>query len=218
MKITKFAQSSVMIETNDTKILVDPGYLSSETEIEQMIGIDYVFVTHKHGDHFNEDIYNKIKKETTKVYSTNEVATSNPGTQFEILKETDNLTFESFKVKVVKAVHGYQPFLTTNNAEINENVGYIFEIENKKLYFTSDSISFKNNYHCDILFVPTCNHGLVMDPFSAAQFAKATNTNLIIPIHNDNPKYLGDLEKIKEEFDKIKIEYAILEKSQSIEI
>ena len=173
MKLTKFAQSCVMIETNNTKILVDPGVLSSENEIKQMKGIDFVFVTHKHSDHFNEEIYNKIKTDTTKIYSTNEVQNNFTNTKFEILKENDILKLDFGNVTVVKAVHGYMPFLTKNNAEINENVGYIFEVEGKKIYFTSDSISFKNNYKCDILFVPVCNHGLVMGPYEAAIFGPA---------------------------------------------
>ena len=217
MKITKFAQSCVMIETNNTKILVDPGILSSESEIEQMKEIDFVFVTHKHGDHFNEEIFNKIKKETTIIYSTNEVANTFANTTFEILKENDILDLPFGKLTVVHAVHGYLPHLTTNNAEINENVGYIFEIEDKKIYFTSDSICFKNNYLADLLFVPVCNHGLVMGPFDAAQFANKINPKLVIPIHNDNPSYLINLKNVEEEFKKLNLKYKFLEKGQSID-
>jgi L-ascorbate metabolism protein UlaG (beta-lactamase superfamily) len=218
MKITKFAQSCVMIQTNEKTILIDPGVLSSEDEIIKMQKPDFVFVTHRHSDHFSEKIYNQIKKETTKIYSTKEVQNTFPNTKFEILKEKDTINLCEIKIEVVKAVHGYQPFLTVNNAEINENVGYIFEIEGKKIYLPSDSICFKNNYKCDVLFVPVCNHGLVMDPFSAAIFAKETNANLVIPTHYDNPKYPGNITKVKEEFDKQELNYKILKNSESFEI
>ncbi|MFA5763287.1 MAG: MBL fold metallo-hydrolase [archaeon] len=218
MKITKFAQSCVMIETNNTKILVDPGVLSGEDELVNMKEPDFVFVTHKHSDHFNEEIYNKIKKETTKIYSTNEVQNNFTNTKFEILKEKDIIDLGEIKVEVVKAVHGYLPLLTKNNAEINENVGYIIEIKGKKLYFTSDSISFKNDYKCNIVFVPVCNHGLVMGPYDAALFSKETGAEIVIPIHYDNPKYPGNLEKVKDEFNKQELNYKILEKGQIFEI
>lgn len=217
MKITKFAQSCIMIETNNTKILVDPGTLSSEKEIEQMTNVDFVFVTHRHGDHFSQDLFDKIKKESTIIYSTNEVASVFTNTNFKIIKEEDNLELSFGKVEVVKAVHGYLPHLTAKGAEINENVGYILEIEDKKLYFVSDSICFKNDYTADALFVPICNHGLVMGPFDAGQFAKKINPKLVIPIHNDNPSYTTDLNKVKEEFNKVELNYKILEIGQSVD-
>jgi L-ascorbate metabolism protein UlaG (beta-lactamase superfamily) len=218
MKIIKFAQSCVMIETKGKKILVDPGTLSSEEEFEKMKEPDYVFITHKHGDHFNENAFNKIKKEETKIYSTQEVASAFPKTNFEILKEEDNFEIDDIKLEVVKAVHGYMPFLKKKNAEIEENVGYIFEIEGKKIYHTSDTICFKNNYECDILFVPVCNHGLVMGAFEAALFAKETEAGLVVPMHYDNPKYPANLEKVKKEFDKAEINYKILGIEESFEI
>jgi L-ascorbate metabolism protein UlaG (beta-lactamase superfamily) len=218
MKITKFAQSCVMIQTNEKTILIDPGVLSSEDEIIKMQKPDFVFVTHRHSDHFSEKIYNQIKKETTKIYSTKEVQTTFPNTKFEIIEEKDIIIIGKIKIEVVKAVHGYQPFLTTNNAEINENVGYIIEIENQRVYLTSDTIGFKNNYKCDVLFVPVCNHGLVMGPYEAAIFAKETNAEIVIPIHYDNPKYPGNITKVKEEFEKQKLNYKILELCESIEL
>jgi L-ascorbate metabolism protein UlaG (beta-lactamase superfamily) len=218
MKITKFAQSCVMVENNGGKILVDPGTLSSEEEFEKMKEPDYVFITHKHSDHFNEEAFNKIKKEETKIYSTQEVANEFSNVNFKIIKENDNFDLPFGKVEVVKAVHGYLPLLTHKGAEIGENIGYIFEIKGKRIYFTSDTISFKKDYNCDILFVPVCNHGLVMGPFEAALFAKETGAEVAVPIHYDNPKYLANLEKVKEEFTKAELNYKILEIGESFEI
>jgi L-ascorbate metabolism protein UlaG (beta-lactamase superfamily) len=219
MKITKFAQSCLMIESQRKKILIDPGNIELKNiTLSQWKEPDFVFVTHRHGDHFNEEAFNKIKKDTTKIFSTQEVASTYPNTKFEILRENAIINIKIGEVRVVRAVHGYLPFLTKNNAEINENVGYIIEIEKKKLYFTSDSISFKNNYKCQVLFVPICNHGLVMGPFEAALFAKETGANLVIPIHYDNPKFPADLEKVKEEFDNAGLHWKFLEIGETIEI
>ena len=218
MKLTKFAQSCVMIETNNIKILIDPGVISSEEEKELWKNPDYVFITHKHSDHFDEDTFHNIKTESTKIYSSREVQNAFSKTKFEIVKEGDIIDLDKIKVEVVKAVHGYMPFLTHNNAEINENVGYIITVEGRKLYFTSDSISFKNNYKCNIIFVPVCNHGLVMGPFEAAQFAKETKAEIVIPYHYDNPRFPTGMEKIKEEFEKQKLNYKIMQSGEVLEI
>ncbi len=217
MKITKFTQSCALIESQGKKILIDPGNLElTEETIEKWKEPDFVFVTHKHGDHFNEEAFNKIKKDSTRIFSTQEVANARKDTTFEIVKENDIVDIKIGKVNAVKAVHGYMPFLK-GGGEINENVGYVLELEGKKLYFTSDSICFKDPPKCDILFVPVCNHGLVMGPFDAALFAKETEARLVIPNHFDNPRFPADLEKVKIEFDKAGLNWRLLEIGETIE-
>jgi L-ascorbate metabolism protein UlaG (beta-lactamase superfamily) len=218
MEITKFAQSCVMIESNGKKIIVDPGIIGLDDEvIKKWKNVDYVFVTHKHGDHFSQEAFDKIKKDTTKIYSSQEVANAFSKTNFEIIKEGEKFELDEIKVEVVKAVHGYLPILKGDKA-INENIGFVIEIEGKKLYFTSDTIGFPNPAKCDILFVPVSNHGLVMGAFGAAQFAKETAAKLVIPIHQNNPTYPVDFEKVKIEFDKENLNYKILEIGENFEI
>ncbi len=219
MKLTKFPQSCVLIETNGEKFLFDPGSISLNDSITNAWKeADYIFVTHKHFDHFDETAINKIKNKSTKIYSTQEVVNKYPNTKFEIVKEKDIIDCKGIKIEVVKAIHGYIPALTQNNAEINENVGYILDDGKKRVYLTSDTICFKNNYKCNVILVPICNHGIVMGPFEAALFAKETNAELVIPIHYDNPKYPIDLEKAKEEFEKQKLNYKFLKIGETIEI
>ncbi len=218
MLLTKFSQSCVLIKTQDKKILVDPGVLSEEKEIEQMSGIDIILITHKHEDHFCEKIYEKIKKQNTVIYSSKEVSENFQNTKFEIVKEKDEIKIGDITIRVVKAVHGYIPYLTKNKIEINENIGFIVEAEGKKIYFTSDTICFKNDYKCDILFLPVCDHGLVMGPFEASLFAKGTGASIVIPCHYDNPKFPADIERVKKEFDKQELNWKFLEKMEKIKI
>ena len=57
-----------------------------------------------------------------------------------------------------------------------------------------------------------------MGPFEAALFAKKTEANLVIPIHMDNPKFPADLEKLKNEFEKIQINYKLMKTREILEI
>ena len=220
MKITRFAQSCILIETNNKKILIDPGYIQYNEFLpnNEWANIDVLLVTHKHGDHCHVDAIQEIvKSPKTKFYTTQEVADTYPELSPEVVKVDDILTFEGIKVEVVKAVHGYIPLLK-GGKEINENVGYIVDDGVNRAYHTSDTISFENDYKCDVLFVPVVNHGLVLGPWDAALFAKETGAKLVIPVHYDNPKHPADFEQVKKEFEEQGLNFKFLELGESIEI
>jgi len=220
MKITKYAQSCILIKTKEKRILIDPGYLKYDEKllIEAWANIDLVLVTHKHSDHCHEEAIKEIlKNQKTKFYASREVANTYPNLQPAIIKEGDPIELDDVKIEAVKAVHGYLPGLK-DGKEIHENIGFIIDDGEKRAYTTSDSICFDNNYKCDVLFVPVCNHGLVMGPFEAAEFAISTEAKFVIPVHYDNPKYPTDLDLVEEEFKKHNLNYKILEIGEGVEI
>lgn len=180
--------------------------------------IGAIFVTHKHGDHCHaEAIQAMVKDQKAKFYSTQEVSDTFPDLSPEAFKEGDVVTLDDIKVEVVKAVHGYNPLLR-GNKEIGENVGYIVDDGTTRAYQTSDSICFKNDYKCDVLFVPVVDHGLVMGPWEAALFAKETGAKLTVPIHYDNPKHPADFELVKKEFEAQGLHYKFLEIGESVDV
>ena len=101
---------------------------------------------------------------------------------------------------------------------VNENVGYIIDDGENRIYHTSDSISFKNNYKCDILLIPVVNHGIVMGPWEGAMFAKETGASLVIPFHYNHPRHPMDKELVEKEFNAQGLNYKFLENKESIEI
>jgi L-ascorbate metabolism protein UlaG (beta-lactamase superfamily) len=202
MKITKYNQSCILIETNNKRILIDPGNINYEDSLlaNEWSNIDILLVTHKHSDHCHSDAIKEIiKNNKTKFYTTKEVSKTYPQLQPIIVKEGDTIEVDGIKIEVVKAVHGYIPLLK-GEKEVNENVGYIVDDGKKRAYQTSDTICFKNSYKCDIIFVPVVNHGVVMGPWEAALFAKETGAELVIPFHYDNPGHPMDIESVKKEF------------------
>lgn len=219
MKLTKFAQSCVLVETKGKRILIDPGAIQFEDSLldEFWKDIDILLITHKHGDHCHVPSVQKIVTEKTKFYTSQEVKDTYPELNPEIVKEGDNLEVDDIKVEVVKAVHGYHPGLK-GDKEINENIGFIIDDGEKRVYLTSDTIGFKNEYKCNVIFVPVCNHGLVLGAFEAALFAKETGAELVIPYHYDNPAYPVDFDKVKEEFEKQELNYKVLDIKESVEV
>ena len=219
MKITKFTQSCLLIETRDKRILIDPGSIGYDESLltNGWDDIDILLVTHKHGDHFCEPAVAEITKNPkTKLYSSAEVAATYPKVQFNVVAAGDVID-EGIKIEVVSAVHGYMPFLR-GAGEVNENIGYIITVEGKRIYVTSDTVCFKNDYKCDVLCLPVSSHGLVMGVFDAALFAKETEASLVIPIHMDNPKFPVDITELKTGFDKAELNYKVLAVGESLEI
>lgn len=218
MKLTKFAQSCILLETKETKILIDPGFIQvNEKTIQAWMNPDFILVTHKHQDHFDESSVGKIISNKTKIYATKETATFYPNTKFEIIKEGQEILLGKIKVKAVKAIHGYNPLLK-GGKEVTEGIGYILDNGKTKIYHTGDTICFENDYKADIILFPFNNHGVCMGIFEAALFVKETGARLAIPIHYDNPRYPADPIKMAEELTKNEIDSKILEIEESIEI
>lgn len=216
MKITKYPQSCLLIETKGKKILIDPGILKYKDEYFNIWNnVDIILITHKHPDHCNTAVLEKLDKSIL-IYSTKEVKDANESLSINIIKENEILKLGDITIEVVHAIHGYQPLL--KGKEINENVGYIIDDGENRLYTTSDTICFKNDYKANILCVPITGHGLTMSAFEAALYAKEVGANVTIPVHMDNPAFPPDLNYFKEMFEKYDSEYEIVENDETIEI
>lgn len=206
MKITKYPQSCLMIEINNKKILIHPGILKyQESFFQDWKTADIILITHKHGDHINADV---IKNINIPIYSTQEVQDEYPDIKFNIIKENDCLSFDNFKIEVVKAIHGYNPNLK-DGKEVFENVGYIIDDGKLRLYTTSDTICFNNNYRADLVALLITAHGLTMSSYEAALFSKDLGAKLVLPIHIDNSTYPTDLNYMSQNFKQFNINYKL---------
>ncbi len=215
MKITKYPQSCLLVETKNKKILIDPGTLKFEEKfLEAWKQADFVLITHKHGDHIHESVLKEIE---LPIYGTQEVQNEYKTISFQIIKENDVLNFKELNIEVVHACHGYNPNLKGGKAVL-ENVGYMIDDGTSRLYLTSDTICFENNYKADIVALPITAHGLTMSSYEAALFAKDLEATLVLPIHMDNPTYPTDLEYMKKNFEKFNINYKVLDIEESVEV
>ena len=222
MKITKFNQSCFLIETINKRILIDPGVFGySDERLDDWSDIDYIFVTHRHGDHCNAEAINTIiERDNAKLYTTKEVVDNVELTNPMIVKQGDVVDLGDIKVEVTKAIHGFFTPMKNSGAEIFENVGFIVDDGNKRFYTTSDTINFCNNYKCDILCMPFNGNGLTLGIVDGIMFAQDINPELVIPVHMEHPMPImnPDVEILKSELEKAGIKYKFLDVKDSIEI
>ena len=122
MKITKFPQSCLLIETKGKKILIDPGNLKYKEEYFAIWNnVDVILITHKHPDHCNAEVLERINP-GIKIYATQEVQDTYKNLPIHSVKAKDCIELEGIHIEVVHAIHGYQPLLK-GDKEIHENVG-----------------------------------------------------------------------------------------------
>ena len=87
MKVTKYPQSCLMVETNNKKILIDAGGLKYQDKfLDCWKNVDLVLITHKHGDHIKVDVLKELNKP---IYSTQEVQNTYSEIEINIVKEND---------------------------------------------------------------------------------------------------------------------------------
>lgn len=218
MKITKFPQSCLLIETKGKKILIDPGTLKYKEEYFEIWNkVDTILITHKHSDHCNVEILEKLNSEI-EIYSSSEVKNKYPELPINSVKEGEKINIgNEITVEVVHAEHGYLPPMKTG-AKVIENIGYIIDDGKTRTYITSDTICFQNDYKCDVICLPISDYGVVMGAYEASLFAKETDAKLAIPLHADSPKYPVNFDFVKEMFEKNEMEYKILENDETIEV
>lgn len=215
MKITKYPQSCIMIESNGNRILVDPGVIKFKDEYTELWNnVDFVLITHKHPDHCNNEFLINFDKP---IYSTLEVSNAYKDLEIDIIKEGATFGLFGFNITVTKAIHGYQPMLK-GDKEIHENVGYIINDGKTSVYVTSDTICFRNDYKADVICMPVTGHGLTMSAFEATLYAKEVEAKTVILVHMDNPAYPPDLNYIGDTFAKHNVPFLILENDTSIEV
>lgn len=222
MKITKYHQSCLLIESKGKRILIDPGDIAYSDDMYEKYwtNIDCILVTHKHNDHCYAEIINKIvTRDDAKLYVTFETLESQALYGAEIIRQGQVIDLGKITIGIVRAEHGYLPFMK-DKLEVRENVGYIINAEGKSIYITSDTISFKNGYTCDVICMPFNGNGLTMGIYDGSLFAKATNAKLVIPLHLEHPnlEMQVDLQKLKSRIEAEGMEFKYLDICETIEI
>ncbi len=149
MKVTKLGHCCLIIEDQGTRILTDPGiYTSAQNDIKN---IDYLVVTHEHGDHLHID-------------SVKIILANNPDVQI-ISNSAVGAILAKEKITFELVEHGQQKQIGnillegygTKHAEIFEeygqvlNTGYFF---NNKLFYPVDAL-YNPGKPVEILAFPT---------------------------------------------------------------
>lgn len=221
MKITFTGVTGLLVETDNTKIMIDP-YLTDSLyekigdDFKRMVPVresflnihpDIILLSHMHGDHTDIQSLSALL-DTDKTIQVLAAANAWKKVRGEITREHNYITAypniewtqKDVKISVIPAIHSDE-----------SAVGFIIQAENKAIYFTGDtlyseSITKSINIPIDIAFVVMNGKGNNMNSTDAVRFVKKVGAKLAVPVH------WGMFEKFSaspEEFEKIAIKSGV---------
>lgn len=159
---------------------------------------DYIFITHDHYDHFDEESIKKVKKETTKIITPLCLKHIKP---YKILKPNEIYQEDNFFI--VKAIPAYNNEKSYHPKE-KEYLGYLISIKGVDYYIMGDTDRTidTDKTKADVCFIPI-GGVYTMDYEEAANYINDLKPKKVIPIHYG--RIVGDLnlgELFKEKINK----------------
>lgn len=186
MKITKFKHSCLLVENEKARVLFDPGEFSWQDfrdELESITDLDYVVITHEHGDHY-------LPEALITIYDNNPTAKIICGEQVASMLEDDGVKLERaigselFKVTTVEHAHLDQ------TVPVFEDIRVVFD---GKLLHPGDNMEIEESP--EVLALPIFGpwyNGTLSD---AIDLAIKLKPKFVIPIHDWHYK-----DEVREDF------------------
>ena len=211
MKLSFHGQSTIYFESNDKKVIVDPfisGNDKSDLD-EQTLDVDYIILTHGHGDHFG-DVVELANRNHATVIGSAEV--QGCLTTYHGIEHAHGMNIGGkyqFDFGTVKFVQAFHSSSYTNEDGIpvylGMPMGVIIEAEGKTIYHAGDTGLFSDmkliaeRHPVDVCFIPIGDNftmGIEDASYAINEFIKP---KISVPIHyNTFPLIEQDPQKFKE--------------------
>jgi len=185
---------------NNTVYFVDPFQL----ENLNLKPADIIFITHAHYDHFSKADINLVLKDDTVIVGPSDVLDK---IDIEIARKVFVSPRKDYKIKgfffsTIAAYNNHSERLSFHPKE-NKWVGYIFNLNNQKIYHAGDTdfieeMKSLRNLNLDVALLPI-GGTYTMDVKEAAQAANVIAAKVTVPMHYKN--LVGNnYKEVEEEF------------------
>ena len=218
MLLKLFPHSWLLIESGQTRILVDPSYLDRFFEDhpgriefsrgpdgvdglpEPMAKVDLILITHGDSDHMNPATIERLRDEHTRVLAPPSCAGSLGG-YADPVSEGDELTVAGVGIEVVPAYNTPEGRSTSKHHLRGESVGYVIGVGGKRFYHAGDTDLIPEMSELgdlDIAFLPI-GGTYTMDIDEAVEAALRIEPRLAVPMHTrqqaDPQEFVRKLER-----------------------
>ena len=184
MNITKFGHCCLLLETNDKRILIDPGQLSDLQN--ELTNIDIILITHEHTDHCHSESVQKIvaKNPDVVIVTNTSVATLLRSLSIDVyvLEGRDAATITDVTLEAFDGPHVeiYEEF------GIVQNTGYFVE---NFFFFPGDAYTVPHK-PVHVLALPVAGPWCKVN--DAVQYALKVKPNIAIPVHDAVLSQVGE--------------------------
>lgn len=211
MKLSFHGQSTIYFEANGKKVIVDPFITGNgQSDLDaSTLKVDYIILTHGHGDHFGDTIELANRNHATVIGSAelgDYLTTYHNVENVRPMNIGGKAEFDFGNVKFVQAFHSSS--LTDENGVpvyLGMPMGLILEIEGKTIYHTGDTGLYSDmkliadRHPVDVCFIPIGDNftmGIDDASYAINSFIKP---KISVPIHYDTFELIEqDPNKFKE--------------------
>lgn len=211
MKIHKIGHNCFVFEKDGTRMLTDPGNLTSGQTDEK--DLDVVLITHIHADHLDIETFKKVLENNpgVNIVGNREVVDmlSKEGIEASLIKDQEEMELGSFKVQAHETDH----HAIYEGIPLPRNTGFLID---EKVFLSGDAMEviIKN---LDLLGIPIGAPFAGMSDF--IEYGKKVSPKKAMPAHDGNLKELGPFARVPQMlFEKMGIEYIPMEGGDSLEI
>lgn len=184
MKVTRYFQSCLLIESNGVRILIDPSGQEKD-RLDEFGKLDAVFYTHEHMDHFDAGMAQQFVEEGVAAVYANASTAKQVKASVTAVEDGKEYNVQGIKVKAIDLPH----CLMVDGSTSVQNTGYLV---NGELFHPGDGAELAG-LTVKTLAVPL--NGPDISPHDAFKFGKQVGAENLIPIHYDflggNPDFFA---------------------------
>ena len=197
MKLSFHGQSTIYFEANGKKVIVDPFITGNgQSDLDaSTLKVDYIILTHGHGDHFGDTIELANRNHATVIGSAelgDYLTTYHNVENVRPMNIGGKAEFDFGNVKFVQAFHSSS--LTDENGVpvyLGMPMGLILEIEGKTIYHTGDTGLFSDmkliadRHPVDVCFIPIGDNFTMGIDDASYEINSFIKPKISVPIHYD---------------------------------
>ena len=226
MKVTFVGHATVLIE-GSKNVIIDPfikGNPAAKIGIDDLPKIDYILVTHGHGDHLGDTI--EIAKRFGSVVVSNfEIGLYLQGKGLDRVHTMHiggSYDFGDIKVKMTPALHGSAIVEDGKVIYGGNPCGFVLEIDGKKIYHPGDTgltkdMELLRDLKIDLAFIPIGGN-YTMDVEDGVKAVKMIEPKIVVPMHyNTWPVIEADPQIFAEKVKEIGVKCKILKPGDELE-
>ncbi len=192
-----YASAGFLIRTTNHAIAIDPSSLLLD-DIDSLVRLDAIFITHDHGDHFDPDTVIAMQAKTGSFVIADPTSASMlsgkiPEDLLIQIESNEQMTISEITVDAWAAEHPTETPLV-----------YVIEFDGFRIFHGSDSgfvEDLKNiESRVHVAMVPAGDPSPTASPQVAFEMTKATNPYVVIPMHG-SPEQMQEFSDLVEDSD-----------------
>lgn len=174
-RFTWFKQSAYRWDGDGLTLYIDPWEAEGGPA-------DLILITHAHGDHYQPEEIERLRKDSTKIVAPHDVARELSG-DVTAVAPGDSVEVSGVKIQAVPAYNIVEERLD-KHPKANNWVGYLLTLGGHTYYHAGDTdhLPELESLRTNVAFLPIGSF-FTMDPDEAAGLARAMAPDLAVPMH-----------------------------------